>query len=274
MATVAEAVAARAPRHDHLSGTPRAGAVDRWIYVFTAATMILIVLAGFIPDSLEKIAAVEAGTRPPFPLVMHLHALLMGAFLLLLLTQTILVATGKCAFHRRLGITAFLLVPALVVVGVLLAANRYGAAWDALQAAAPAARAEMQQIVFRMDNILLMQLRIGILFSLFLLIGLRARGRDAGFHKRMMILATAVTLPAAIDRITWLPNTFPASPLGTDLYVMAAVAPMFVWDVMRNRSVHPAYLLWIAVYGAAAVAVHALWDSPWWQAAAPRLMGV
>ena len=52
---------------------------DRWIYVFMAALFIATTLAGFIPDSLAKIAAVEAGQRAPFPPVLHLHAVLMGA---------------------------------------------------------------------------------------------------------------------------------------------------------------------------------------------------
>ena len=60
MATVAAPAIAGGGRVDHLSGTPRAHAIDRWIYVFTAASFIAIVLTGFIPASLAKIAAVEA----------------------------------------------------------------------------------------------------------------------------------------------------------------------------------------------------------------------
>jgi hypothetical protein len=70
---------APAPNHHSPCRDKDTHALDRWIYVITAASFIAIVLAGFIPSSLEKIAAVEAGRRPPFPLVMHLHALLMGA---------------------------------------------------------------------------------------------------------------------------------------------------------------------------------------------------
>ena len=54
-------------RPDVLSGTPRAGFIDRWIYVFTAAFFIAITLTGFIPDSAMKIAMIKAGQRPPFP---------------------------------------------------------------------------------------------------------------------------------------------------------------------------------------------------------------
>ena len=274
MATVAAPAVESGRRVDHLSGTPRAHAVDRWIYVFMAASFIAIVLAGFIPDSLAKIAAVEAGERPPFPLVLHMHAVLMGAFLLLLLTQTSLVATGRCAIHRRLGLIAMVLVPALVIVGVILVPTNYHSLWSQASAAPPEAREKLQQVVLIWDNIMLLQWRIAILFPLFIAIALKARDRDAGLHKRMMILATAMPLPAGIDRIPWLPSTMPASPVAPDLYVLLAVAPMFLWDVFRNRHIHRAYWIWLGINLPFAIAVHGLWDTDWWHATAPKLMGL
>jgi hypothetical protein len=273
MATIAIG-SEHAQRPDMLSGTPRAHAIDRWIYVFMAALFILVVLTGFIPDSLEKMAAVDAGQRPPFPLIMHVHAVLMGSFLLLLLAQTILVATGRCDLHRRLGLVAMLLAPALVVAGLILAPTNYHAAWGAAQSGPPGVREAMAALLPRLDNILLLQIRVGILFPLFLAIGLRARGRDAGFHKRMMILATAPPLGAAIDRMHWLPTTLPATPIASDLYILLAVAPLFAWDVYRNRTVHRAYRVWLPVYLAASVVVALLWNTPLWHATARQIMGV
>ena len=272
MATVAETMPIIDPPRDLLSGTPRAHAVDRWIYVFTAASFVAIVLAGFIPSSLGKIAAVQAGERPPFPLVLHFHAVLMGSFLLLLLAQTSLVAVGRCDLHRRLGLVSMVLVPALVVAGLILVPTTYYAAWAALQAA-PGAADLLQRLNVR-DNIMLLQLRIGILVPLCLWIALRARGREAGRHKRMMILATAITLPAGIDRIPWLPSTLPDSPMSADLYTLAAISPMLLWDVVRNRSVHKAYWIWFAIALPFAVLVHSLWNTDWWHATARQLMGV
>ena len=273
MATIAQPIVDRERPPDRLSGTPRAHAVDRWIYVFTAASFIVIALAGFVPSSLAKIAAVQAGERPPFPLVLHLHAVLMGSFLLLLFAQTTLVAIGKCDVHRRLGLVAMVLAPALVAVGFILVPTIYQSVWTAAQAAPPGAREPLQQLVLRLDNIMLLQLRIGFLFPLLLLIGLRARGRNAGLHKRMMILATAMALPAGIDRIPWLPTTLPGSPLAPDLYVLLAISPMLARDLVRNRSVHRAYWIWLAISLPFAVVVHGLWDSAWWHATAPQLMG-
>ncbi len=274
MATIAGRLFERERRPDVLSGTPRAHAIDRWIFVFMAAWFIAIVLTGFIPDSIMKVGMVQAGERPPFPLVLHFHAVLMGSFLSLLLAQTWLMATGRREYHMRLGIAAMVLAPALVIVGFILVPTMYYQTWNAVLGAAPEAREKLQQALGVRENIMLLQLRIGILFPLFLAIGLRVRGRDAGLHKRMMILATALPLPAAFDRITWIPSTMPVSPLSPDLYVLLAVAPMFFWDVIRNRRVHDAYWIWLAVSLPFAIAVHVLWDTPGWHATARQIMGV
>lgn len=257
---------------DHLSGTPRAHAVDRWIYVFTAASFLLITLAGFIPDSVDKVADVAVGKRPPFPLVMHLHAVLMGSYLLLLTTQTWLAATGRIGRHVQLGIAGALIVPALVVAGFILAPTIYQETLQTAQLAAPDVREKLQAVLARKENILLNQIRMGILFPLFVVFGLKARGSDAGLHKRMMILSTAVALGPAIVRISWLPTTFPASPVATELYVLLAIASMLVWDVLRNDFVHRAYLIWVGVSAPFMVATQLLWNTPWWHHVARALL--
>lgn len=258
---------------DFLSGTPRAHAIDRWIFVITAVWFIVIVLAGFIPDSIMKVGMVEAGKRPPFPLIMHVHAVLMGSFLLLLLAQTWLMAAGLREYHMRLGVAAFVLAPALVVAGFIVAPTLYHETWNSLGSAATDVQPKLRAIIAKKENILLVQLRTGLLFPLFLMIGLRARGSNAGLHKRMMLLAPAVALSAGIDRITWLPTTMPASYLSIDAFILAGLAPMFLWDVVRNRRVHEAYWIWIAVMLPVSLVVYRLWDTPWWHVTARQILG-
>ena len=274
MATVVNRSGFREVRADVLSGTPRAHSVDRWIFVFMAVWFIAVTLTGFIPDSLMKIDMVKAGLRPPFPLILHAHALVMGSFLLVLLAQTWLMATGRREYHMQIGLVGYLLATLLVIVGFLLVPTMYGQVWDGAHHGLPQVREMLKKQLPVVDNIALLQYRIGILFPLFLAIAFRARGRNAGMHKRMMFLGTAMAMPAAIDRITWIPHTMPASPLSVDLYTLAVVSPMFVWDVIRNRSVHPAYVIWLAVCLPFAVLINVLWDTPWWHEMAPRIMGV
>ena len=274
MATVADRFSFREHRPDLLSGTPRAHAIDRWIFVFMAAWYIAIVLLGFIPDAIGMIAAAKAGLRPPLPMILHVHAAVMGSFLLTLLAQSWLMATGRRDYHMQLGVLGALLAAALVVVGFILAPTMYYQVWGGATFGPPEVRKALAPVVPLLENILLLQIAAGLMFALFVTIGLRARGRDAGLHKRMMFLAVAVPLGAAISRMHWLPSTMPASPLSINLFVLVAIAPMFVWDVIRNRRVHKAYLIWFPVFVIVTTAVNLTWDKPWWHATAKTIMRV
>lgn len=256
------------------SGGPVARAIDRWIYVYMAASFLVITLVGFIPDAIRQTAAINAGARPPFLLVVHIHAVLMASFLLLLLAQTTLMATGRSEFHQRLGRVAMVLVPAIVIVWIILVPAVYHSIWNAARTAPPQFRIGLRHVMPALDRQMLFQIRVAILFPLFIVLALRARRADPGLHKRMMILATALPVQAAIFRIHWLPETLPGSPLSIDLYTLLIVSPMFFWDLIRTRTVHRAYLIWIGVSLPFAVAFSLLWGSPWWLATAPRLMGV
>lgn len=255
------------------SATPLVRIIDRWIYVFMAALFICIILVGFIPDSVDKIAAVGARQRPPFPPIMHVHAVLMGSFLLLLLIQTVLTATGRQHYHKRLGLVAFALVPAIVVVGFLLVPTTYHGLVGALRAAPPVAQADIRQLIGIVDNIMLLQIRVGLLFPIFIAIGLSARKSEPGLHKRLMLLAITPALVASFDRMTWLPTTLPQSPWGADLYILVAVLPLFAWDLFRTRKIHKAYIIWLAGLVLVSVPVYVLWNSTWWHTVAPRLVG-
>lgn len=115
----------------------------------------------------------------------------------------------------------------------------------AAQSAPPEAQRIIRQGLLAFENIMLMQIRVGILFPLFVGIALMARKTDSGLHKRMMFLATALALPAAFNRIDWLPQTYPESPL-----------------------------IWLSVLVPSAILIHGLWGTAWWHATAPRLVGL
>ncbi|MGZ3306730.1 MAG: hypothetical protein ACXU8U_12795, partial [Asticcacaulis sp.] len=76
-----------------------------------------------------------------------------------------------------------------------------------------------------------------------------------------------------LDRMEWLPTTFPQSPVAVDLYVFLAVAPLFAWQLFRTGRIHKAYLIWLAGIVATGFVIYMLWNTPWWHATAPRLVG-
>ena len=94
-----------------------------------------------------KVQMVEAEARPAFPLVLHMHAVAMGSFLLLLLAQSVLMATGRCERHKKLGIVAFALVPIIVIVGVRACADHLSPGLELRADGAARAAAKMQQQV-------------------------------------------------------------------------------------------------------------------------------
>jgi hypothetical protein len=186
----------------------------------------------------------------------------------------VLMATGRRSGHMQLGIAAMLLAPAILISGFILVPTMYHMTWNAAHFGPAPVRQQLQPVLPVIDDILLMQIRVGILFSACMGIALWSRVRDSGVHKRLVFLAIATALPAAFDRMLWLPTTMPGSPLGADLYSVLAFSPMFIWDLIRNRGVHRAYWIFAAFFFPVTAVVYALWDKPWWHATAHRIMGV
>lgn len=249
--------------------------IDRWIWVFMAGLLFATVLVGFVPDSIMKLGLVEAGKRPPFPTILHIHAVLMGAFVSLLLVQALLMATGRQRWHMQLGMASLVLAPAIVLTGFMLVPVMFTMGWNGSHAADPSLPRDAIPPAFEFAvNIVLYQIRSGVLFSIFVAIALMARKTDPGLHKRLMILAVFAPLSAATQRMGWLPTTVPDSPLTLDIYPQLLVLPMFAWDLFRLGKLHKAYLIWLAVLIPCMIATELLWDTPWWLSLVPRMMGV
>jgi hypothetical protein len=49
---------------------------------------------------------------------------------------------------------------------------------------------------------------------------------------------------------------------------------MFAWDLVRLRRVHRAYIIWLSLLLPSIIVIHLLWNSSWWFATVPKMMGV
>jgi hypothetical protein len=83
----------------------KGSAVDRYFFTVLASSMIAISLAGFVPS-----IANPAGRRAPLSMLAAAHGIVLLAWLVLFLVQSRLVASGRIATHRRLGITGIFLL--------------------------------------------------------------------------------------------------------------------------------------------------------------------
>lgn len=232
--------------------------IDRWFYVFMAALYLAVAVLGFAPRSVQILTG---ELRNP-PLVVHVHAALMTAWLVLFLTQTSLVALGERRMHRRLGILSFVLAPAML-------ASMFGAtlSWHTFMS-------ELDPNLSAFGtNMLLSFYRSMLFFPIFFVWGAVTRRNDPETHKRMMVLATVLLTSGGIDRMSWLPGqTLPGSYDGTHFYQLVLFAPALAYDFIRRGRPHPAYLIGFGLLLAWMIATHFLWGSEWWLTFSPRLL--
>jgi len=211
---------------------------DRWIYVCMAALFFTAVLVGFIPDAANMLDDVRTGARPPLPGFMHFHAVMMGAWISLLLAQSMLMATGNRSIHMKLGIVSVFLIPAVAISMV----GASGARLAEFATSAPGVIPEGAR------NGLLEQMRMVLLFPTLTFWAVLVRREDPETHKRFMFIATIPLLSAAIDRVAWLRQSIPLeSPFFQYVTQLAWLAPLLIYDLWRRGRLHKAYVIGIAV---------------------------
>src|SRR5437764_1405065 len=98
------------------TATRREG-VDRWFFVGVTLVIIGLNVAAFGPS----LVAPSGRTMPlPLPALVAAHSAISAAWLLVFLLQAGLIATGRTAVHRQLGVAGLVLAAALVLTGPLV----------------------------------------------------------------------------------------------------------------------------------------------------------
>jgi len=203
----------------------RAAAADRF-YISSAILISLVVFAGFARTYYLKFAF---GT-PSLPWLLHLHGIIMTAWVLLFLTQVTLVANHRVDLHRRLGVAGIFLAALIVTVGTAAAIRL--ARRDVL--AHPNSNYPLAFLALQLLGLLLV-------FAILVASALLLRRRPE-YHKRLMLLAFLRLLPPAVTR---LPLSFIQTggiPVIVAVDVLAVFLVLLV-DTIKNRRLHPA-LAW------------------------------
>lgn len=199
-------------------------AKERTLYMLAALFVPIIVLIGFARTYYLK----GYFDGPALPsLLVHLHGIVMTSWVILFVVQIGLVASRRTKVHQRLGVAGAILAAVVVVVGVLTAISA------AARGAAPGP--DIPPLTF-----LVVPLGDMFVFGVLISLALYFR-RRMPIHKRLMLLASFSLLTAAVARIP-LQSILTGGPLVffglTDLCIIAFV----VFDTIRNRRLHPAFL--------------------------------
>lgn len=105
-------------------------------FAIMAGLAATVVLAGFGPSYYfwpMTQATRHAGSQAipaSLPWSVHLHALVFSAWVALLVIQSSLVAAGRAGLHRRLGMTAVVMIPLMCLLGLATAVSGARRGWN------------------------------------------------------------------------------------------------------------------------------------------------
>ncbi|WP_162806640.1 hypothetical protein [Sphingosinicella terrae] len=214
---------------------------ERGFFVAMAAAMLFTVLVGFAPTYylLPWLQGVTvrgvAGAAALTPIV-HVHAIIFSAWILLFIAQTSLVAIGRTDLHRWLGPAALAFAPLVVAVGL----------WTAIDSGrarnTPPGWANAEAFLA------LPFTSIG-LFGGFVAAGFVWR-RRSDVHKRLMLLGTIAMMVPALARIVrnFDPPLLPPGVAGALVLVNLFLAALVAFDLSRRGRIHPVTFWGVAIH--------------------------
>jgi hypothetical protein len=209
-------------RSSPISDRNAAGRRERLFFGGMALALLVTVFVGFAPTYYLS------GTfdSPALTPSLKVHGFLFSAWMILLVAQTSLIAAGKTAVHRKVGVTGAVLGVLMMVAGTYVAITRARAG---LTVPPPG----MTMALF-----LTLPLATPVVFPVLFGAALWYR-RRTDFHKRLVLIATLEIILAAVAR--W-PGVLPLGPVAffglTDLFLVA----LAVYDWRTRGRIHPATL--------------------------------
>ena len=208
---------------------------DQDFFLAYVAVIWCAVLGGFVPEVIQHLRTNAA----PYPIGVHVHAVVSVAWLALLTSQTLLIRNKRAPLHRRFGMAGAALAVAVVVVGFWAALSV-----ESLRLGTPASRPPFLSI--ELSNI--------IEFGGLVIAAISLRNQPSA-HKRLILLATLSLTPAAFNRALGKPFLHPLLGNGvwqTWVQIFAATSILVlgigIYDLVTRRRLHPAWLvgaLWI-----------------------------
>ena len=208
-----------------LSTMPRC----RYDHLFFSSMALLMLCTVFVGFAHSYYLAGVFGAPLP-SLIIHLHGAAFSCWILLLVTQTSLVAAGRVNVHRRLGIAGFILACFMVMLGVL-------AATDSLaRGTGPSGLDAKFFYVIPMTDMLI--------FATLVFFAFRSRSNPAA-HKRLILVATTALLIAALAR--WPFDVVHRKPMMAALASYIFLVILVAYDLWSTRKVHRA-TIWAGAF--------------------------
>lgn len=209
-----------------LAASPPGRRYDHFFFSGMALLILFTVFLGF-----ARSYYLAGMFNAPLPSrIIHLHGAAFTCWVLLLVTQTSLVAAGRVDIHRKLGIAGFSLACVMLVLGVLAATD---------QLAHRASPTGLDPKFFYIIPITDM-----VIFGTLVFCAFRFR-TNAPAHKRLIMIATVSLMIAAIAR--WPVAFTHRNPLRSALMAYVFLLMLVAYDLWSTRKVHRA-TIWAGAF--------------------------
>jgi hypothetical protein len=156
---------------------------------------------------------------PALAPVIHLHGAVATLWPVLMIVQVALIRARNFHLHRTLGMVGAVVAVMFVITAAMASIGK-------------------PRPTEAMRAILIMPMHQLVFFSLAVAAGIRFR-REAASHKRLMYLATFITVMTAMRRLQTLFD-IPTSPYQTlTVACVLLLLPLFFYDAFTLRRIHP-----------------------------------
>jgi len=227
-------------------------------FFWMVLAMCVFVFGGF---GMHSFVPALQGNFPPAPPVVHLHAVVFIAWMILLLVQSALVGAGNVKLHRTLGTWGIAQGTATILIGLMMQLVASGRGHSAGRPAGT-------------DG-----LYLGLLaflgFALMFALAIRNRTKP-DVHRRMILFAMLPVIPPGVNRF-WanalgLDDPIPTFWLYLTLWSMAAAILVHQWRRTGRIDRYSAIGAgWILVQG---VVHEAVVGSAWFERVAAGILGM
>jgi len=194
-----------------------------WFFVFMASVLLVIVAVGFANSFYLRNIIPGSHSVSTLPVYIVLHGIVLTSWFLLLLGQTVLIASERVRLHRSFGVAGAALAAVVFALSMLVV---------------------VRSVVRTPSLVVLGDIFILFLFAILVTAGIWFRQKP-DVHKRLMLIASISIVAPAIARWPGGRSMLPLSVVGPQLLLFAV---LILYDVLSRRRVHPATIWGVALY--------------------------
>lgn len=227
-----------------------------WFLLF-----IILVFAGFYYTYFIDLLNVK-------PAIVHIHFLLMGLWILMLIVQPFLIKYKKLATHRLLGKVSYVLLPLVLLSAWLLARSGYYREIEQLREAASAGLNSMTEFeILKAAAVEPAAIIALMIFPLFYVLGIRHR-KQSSKHARYMLATALILLGPTVDRIIFINlginRLLGSSPHFVSMLMIDLILAILLYIDFKNKRETKTLTYCLLIFVASQLAFYILPTFDWW----------